>query len=340
MNEPRESTNGLVWTDPILIHNGTNLVLGEQGIISETKSGTNTVVVNTTDHYDVGDTVVFSDAIDTGTFISSGLTAQQQYYITSINGNEFTVSLTSGGTNVVLANATGIALCVTNGYAIAIADEGITAKIVFANQYNQANDFVVLSVFGETAPVQYGYTVPEVEIFDSAGLTEFTLANYVGGDNAKNAIVEYNGLRIVEASDYDIDFNTQTLNLNFVPVANSTVAVTSYNLTDRQYLHTTYGASLAGSQTSTINIGSTNHSVILFDEDDGTIPTVVPAGSFIIGNSYSITLLGDTDWDTVAGSTMFMNDDETLLVDPEKVCFAENVLAAAVPATPVSVFDA
>ena len=137
-----QSTNGLVWTDPIVIHNGTNLVLGEQGIVSETKSGTNSIVVYSTDNYAVGDTVIFSDAI----FDGCGLTAQTQYYITSINGldSEFTVSLTLSGADVPLTDATGIALCITNDYAITIADEGITAKLVFANQYNQNDDFVVL----------------------------------------------------------------------------------------------------------------------------------------------------------------------------------------------------
>jgi hypothetical protein len=296
-----QSTNGLVWTDPILIHNGTNLVLGEQGIVSETKSGTNTVVVNTTDHYDVGDTVVFSNAIDDpdGTFVGCGLIAQTIYYITSVIGNEFTVSLAPSGSNVILADATGIALCVTNDYAIAIADEGITAKIVFANQYTQANDFVVLSVFGETAPIQYGYTVPEVELFEvTTPVTEFTLSNYVGGDNAKNAIVEYNGLRIVEASAYDIDFNTSTLSLNFAPNANSTIAVTSYNLTDRQYLHTTYGGTFSGSTTNSFYIGSTTHT-------PGYDAELV-VGDLIVGTEYVITDLGtttQTDWNTIAGTS-------------------------------------
>jgi hypothetical protein len=292
-----QSTNGLVWTDPIVIHNGTNLVLGEQGIVSETKSGTNTVVVNTTDHYDVGDTVVFSDAIST--FTSSGLIANQQYYITSIVGNEFTLSLTSGGANVVLANATGIALCVTNDYAIAIADEGITAKLVFANQYTQANDFVVLSIFGETAPIQYGYTVPEVELFElTTAVTEFTLSNYVGGDNAKNAIVEYNGRRLVETSDYTIDFNTEKLNLNFGTSIGDTVAVTSYNLTDRQYLHTTYGGTFSGSTTNSFYIGSTTHT-------PGYDAELV-VGELIVGTEYVITDLGtttQTDWNTIAGTS-------------------------------------
>jgi hypothetical protein len=294
-----QSINGLVWTDPILIHNGTNLVLGEQGIVSETKSGTNTIVVNSTANYEVGDTVVFSNAIATGTFITCGLTAQTTYYITSIIGNEFTVSLTLGGANEVLTNATGIALCITNDYAITIADQGITANIVFANQYNQANDFVVFSVFGETAPTQYGYTVPEVEVFEFTDpVAEFTLSNYVGGDNPKNAIVEYNGLRLVEASDYIIDFDTTTLSLNFAPDANSTIAVTSYNLTDRQYLHTTYGGTFSGSTTNSFLIGSTTHTPS-YDAE-------LIVGELIVGTDYVITDLGtttQTDWNTIAGTS-------------------------------------
>ena len=291
-----QSTNGLVWTDPIVIHNGTNLVLGEQGIISETKSGTNKVVVNSTDHYDVGDTVVFSDAIETGTFATCGLSAQTTYYITSISGNEFTVSTTLGGPNVTLADATGIALCVTNDYAITIADVGTSAKMVFANQYNQANDFVVLSIFGETAPIQYGYTLPEVEVFNlTAGVTEFALSNYVGGDNAKNAIVEYNGLRLVETSDYTIDFNTETLSLNFGTTAGDTVAVTSYNLTDRQYLHTTFGGSFSGSTTSSFYVTNTTH--------ESGYDAVLTAGDFVIGVEYVIETVGTTDFTLIGASS-------------------------------------
>jgi hypothetical protein len=294
-----QSTNGLVWTDPVVVHNGTELVLGEQGIVSETKSGTNKVVVNSTDHYDVGDTVIFSDAIETGSFVSCGLTAHQQYYITSITGFEFTVSLTLGGPSVILADATGIALCITNDYAITIADVGTSAKMVFANQYDQTNDFVVLSVFGETAPIQYGYSLPEVELFNlNTAVTEFTLSNYVGGDNAKNAIVEYNGLRLVETSDYTIDFNTEILSLNFGTSAGDTVAVTSYNLTDRQYLHTTYGGTFSGSTTNSFYIGSTTHT-------PGYDAELI-VGELIVGTEYVITDLGtttQTDWNTIAGTS-------------------------------------
>jgi hypothetical protein len=278
--------NGDVWTDPIVIHNGTNLILGEQGIVSETQSGTNTVIVNTTDNYVVGNKIIFSNAIEIGTFIGCGITAQLTYYITSIDtvNSAITISSSIGGSDVVLANAVGIALCVTNDYAITIADQGITAKLVYSSQYNQNDDFVVLSIFGETAPTQYGYTVPEVEVFNLTNTgTEFTLTNYVSGDNPDNAIVEYDGKRLVNNSDYTIDAGTNTLNLTFTPEEGKTVAVTSYNLTDRQYLITTFGGTFSGSQTVSVTAITSTHSVGTYDEDspntytyDEDTPDIVP----------------------------------------------------------------
>jgi hypothetical protein len=186
--------------------------------------------------------------------------------------------------DVTLTNATGIALCITNDYAIAIVEQSVTAKLVFANQYNQTNDFVVLSVFGETAVTQYGYTLPETEVFTLANTgTQFTLSNYVGGDNPKNAIVEYEGERLTNIADYSINSSTNQLNLTFTPTVGDTLSVTSYNLTDRQYLHTTYGGSFSGSTTNNLVIGSTTHLLGSFDEDtpsiytyDQNTPTIVP----------------------------------------------------------------
>jgi hypothetical protein len=305
-----QSSNGLVWTDPIIIHNGTNLVLGEQGIVSETTSGTNTVVVNSTDHYEVGDTIVFSDAIDTGSFLGCGLTSQTTYYITSINGNEFTVSTTLGGSNLVLNNATGIALCVTNDYAITLADQGITAKLVFSSQYNQNNDFIVLSIFGETAPIQYGYTVPEIQIFTLTNTTtEFALRNFVGQDNADNAIVEYNGLRLTNNAEYTINSATDELNLTFTPTVGSILSVTTYNLTDRQYLNTTYGGTFGGSSTIVLTVGSTTNDIGSYDQNnpiaqtfDQNSPTSVP---YDMNLNYLTLSAGDTSSLTVNDAIRF-----------------------------------
>ena len=262
--------NGDVWTDPIVIHNGTNLVLGEQGIISETQSGTNKVIVNTIDNYAVGNKVIFSNAIEAGTFIGCGITSQTTYYITAIDtaNSAFTISTSLGGSDLVLSDNVGIALCITNDYAITIANEGITAKLVFSSQYNQNDDFLVLSIFGETAPAQYGYTVPEVQVFNLTDTsTAFTLINYVSGDNPDNAIVEYDGKRLVNNSNYTIDSGSNTLNLTFTPTVGKILAVTSYNLTDRQYLTTTFGGTFSGSQTVSITGITSTHSVGSYDED-------------------------------------------------------------------------
>ena len=301
-----QSSNGLVWTDPIIIHNGTNLVLGEQGIVSETKSGTNTIIVNSTDHYDVGDTVIFSNAIDIGSFEGCGLTAQTTYYIKSIGYNEFTVSETLGGDTVTLNDAVGIALCVTNDYAIALVDQSITAKLVFSAKYNQNDDFIVLSIFGETAPIQYGYTVPETQIFTLTNTsTTFALTNFVGQDNSDNAIVEYNGLRLTNNADYTLNAATNNLNLTFTPTVGSILSVTTYNLTDRQYLNTTYGGTFSGSTTIILTVGSTTHTTGSYDQNtpiaqtyDQNTPSIVP---YDMNLNYLTLSIGDT-------STLHIND--------------------------------
>jgi hypothetical protein len=71
----------------------------------------------------------------------------------------------------------------------------------------------------------------------------FTLTNYVSGDNPDNAVVEINGVRILD-TEYTIDDVTNTLTFDgatpLEPTSSDTIAVTSYNLTERQYFNTQY----------------------------------------------------------------------------------------------------
>jgi hypothetical protein len=294
---------GLVWTDPIVIHNGVKLVLGESTYVTQTKSATNSIVVNTSVTIDVNDPIVFSNSIDdaTSTFSGCGLTAQTVYYIKEIiDYNEFTVTTTAGSSvEVVLTNRTGLAICVTNDYAISIADFGTTAKLVFANQYSQTNDFITFAVFGQTEPIQYGYSVPETQLYQSlGGESQLYLTNYVGGTNPENAVVEINGLRKTDVSDYTINSTTQIIYFTNSLTAGDIVAITTYNNTDRQYLNTTLGGSFSGSSSLVFNIGSTTH-LPGFDEE-------ITAGQFIIGTTYQIIDLGTTtqlQWNTIAGTT-------------------------------------
>jgi hypothetical protein len=278
--------SGTVWSDPIAYHNGNKLIFGTITQISQTKSSTNTVVCNSTGGIAINDRITFSDTM------IGGLTPQTTYYVLSvIDGNEFTVSLTQGGAVVTLTDDNGGALAVTNDYAFGQVTNSITAKIIFSAQYidedialdgyptnslmgtedglilmtesytSEYLPYITYTVFGETQPEQYGYTIPETEVFlvPPSPVTSFALSNYAGNDNADNAVVERNGLRLVNTSDYNINPGTGILTLTFAPDAGDKIAVTTYNLTERQYLHTNYGGSFSGSVTTSLAISDTTH---------------------------------------------------------------------------------
>ena len=230
--------SGSVWTDPIVYHNGNKLVLGYVNRITQTKSSVNSITCNSTGGMALNDTIVFSD-----TMFGTDIDPQTVYYIkTIIDGNEFTISETEGGPVVTLTDAVGGALAITNDYAFGIADNGVSAKMILSAQYDATVDYLTYTVFGETYPEQYGYTLPETQLITADGTVgPFTLTNYVSGDNPLNAIVEVNGLR-VDASTYTIDPIDNDITFSSgTPSAGDVIAVTSYNLTERQYFHTEYG---------------------------------------------------------------------------------------------------
>jgi hypothetical protein len=284
---------GLVWTDPLVVHNGTELVLGEYSIVTQTKSGTNSIVANTSVTLDINDPIVFCNCI---TF-TGVLTPFTTYYISSIvDDNEFTVSETIGGSTIVLQDTAGFSAFVTNDYAVTQAPVGTKAQLVFADQYTQENDFITFALFGETEPVQYSYSIPETQIYEaSGGETQLYLINYIGGENPENAVVELNGLRLTYESDYFIDGSTQILHLTSSLTLGDLLAITTYNSTERQYLHTIIGGSYIGANTITLNIGSSTHFTGFSEE--------ATAGSFIIGTTYQITSVGTTDFTLIGAAS-------------------------------------
>jgi hypothetical protein len=262
--------SGQVWTAPVVLNNGDKLVLGTTGFITRTRADRNTITTNTTGALIVNTPIVF-DATMFGGVIVPG----QTYYVNSIyDANEFTISETSGGSTLQLTNATGGATFVTNDYAFGIAPNGISAKIIFANTYDPVLHYITYTVFGETYPVQYGYTLPETQYFIANGTQSvFALTNYVGDVNAENAIVEVDGRRLTITA-YTINTTTNQLVLNSAPTAGSRVAVTSYNNTDRQYLNTQYNITgVAGATAGTYVIGSTTHLTGTYDQDTPTVQT-------------------------------------------------------------------
>jgi hypothetical protein len=188
--------SGAVWTDPLVYHNGYSLVLGVAINVTSTKSVSNTIVCNNTGSLALNEPITFSN-----TMFGDVINPLQTYYVKSIyDSNEFTISdslvldtitgLYVAGPTLALTNATGGALFITNEFAFGIADNGVSAKIIFANPYNTTDDYLSYTLFGETIPIQYGYTIPEVQIFEGDGSSAvFPLTNFVGDDNPNNAIV-------------------------------------------------------------------------------------------------------------------------------------------------------
>ena len=228
---------GAVWTEPIIYHNGDKLLMGTTSTVTRTKASNNAITTNTTGGMIVGDRVVFSD-----TMFGSVLLPQTTYYVkTIVDTNEFTVSATLGGPVITLTDATGGAEFITNDYAFGIASNGISASIIFSTgSYDNATDYIAYTLFGETTPQQYGYTIPEVQVIGADGSSTYALDNYVGDDNPENAIVEVNGLRLLGTA-YTIDSNTDEITFVSAPTSGDTIAVTTFNNTDRQYLNTQSG---------------------------------------------------------------------------------------------------
>ena len=296
-----QAANGLVWADPIIYHNGTKLALGVSGFVTKSSSTTDAFTTTSTAGMIVGEPIMFSQSLFT-----SGVTPLTTYYVNTIlPGNEFTVSATSGGPITPLLDATGGASFITSDYAFGIQPNGIQAKLTFStNAYVNGTDYLVYSVLGETGPTQYGYAVPEIQEFVGNGSqSSFTLNNEVTEDNPLNAVVEVNGLRLL-SSQYTISAITNTILFNSPPANGESIRVVTYNDTGQQYLTTQYGITAnPGTPIATLSVGQTSRSIINYDDPEAFVPASVNAGSFIVGNSYIITALGNTNWNVVAGTT-------------------------------------
>jgi hypothetical protein len=299
---------GAVWTDPIIYHNGTKLVLGNEATVTRTSAVTNTITTNTTGGLIVGSPIVFSDTIFGGIIIP-----QQVYYIrTIVDNNEFSISNILGGPAVELTTATGGATFVTNDYAIGLSEDGVTAKLVFSHQYDATVDYIAYTLFGETLPTQYGYTIPEVQTFVGDGATaQFTLLDFVGDDNPLNAVVEVNGLRLTQ-SQYEIDPISNTILFFSPPVLGEIIAVTTYNATDRQYFNTQYSITgSTGSTLSSIVVGNTTNKIGTFDADSPTVETYDQDTPSVVAYDEELNYLtlssGDTSELTINTPIVFQN---------------------------------
>lgn len=320
--------NGLTWTDPIILHNGRKLTLGEQSVISQTKAD-GTIVCNSTSLFAVNEPIVFSKDIDS---FGTPIVSNQTYYIANIIDNyQFTISDTVGGSVLSLIDAVGTAICITSDYAIAMQDIGIQAKLVFSNNifstltngvlaYDSATDFISFSVFGETAPIQYGYTLPQAQVFTGNSDATYSLVNFVGGVNPTNAIVEVNGVRL--SSGYTIDPNTDTITFTS-NVSGNVISVTTFNDTNRQYLNTQY--EITGKQVNQIiNVdndisGALAVTQVTATSSVGNVITCASTSGFVAGQTVTFkgTGFGNIQTDGTVyfvksfGPTSFVIEDDT-----------------------------
>ena len=268
-----QTGTGTVWTDPVLYHNGSKLILGKTNTVSRTKASNNAITTSTTIGLSAGNKIQFAADI-----FGTDITPNIVYYIkTIVDGNEFTISATDGGTVITLTDQAGISSYVTQDYALGIQPNGIQAKLTLANPagYVNGTDYLVYSIFGDSGdPSQYGYSVPEIQEYIGDGSTaSFAMSNYNGGANPHNAIVEVNGLRQTSSS-YAINDGANTVLFFAPPVTGAKISVLTYNNTERQYLTTQYGISgTSGSSLTTVTVTATTHSEGTFDEDTPSVET-------------------------------------------------------------------
>jgi len=289
---------GLPWTTPSVLYNGNSLVLGTYASVVQTSASTNVITTISTGGLIVNTPVVFSSTM------FGNITPQVVYYVHSIvNGNDFTISATQGGSVLVLTDAVGGATLISNDYAFTVADNGTTAALVFANTYDVTTDYLTYTIMGETLPVQYGYTLPQVQLFTGNNSTvSFTLTNYVGDNNPNNAIVEIDGIRQTQTA-YTISSISNTILFSSPPPAASTVAVTTYNQTQRQYLNTQYN--ITGSTVSNIvNIDNSLSTVRVvtginhnFAENDLIRIDGVSGSIQLNNNTYYVNIINSTEFD-------------------------------------------
>jgi hypothetical protein len=306
---------GAFWTDPIVKHNGEKLVFGGTGLVTRSNAATNSLVTSTTSGLIVGTPITFCQCN------FGSLDPFRRYYIQNIlNGIEFTISETQNGPILQLVDFVGATTFITNDYSVAARDND-KAKLVFAtNQYDVRNDYIAFSLFGQTSPDQYGYSVPETQTYIGNGSSSlFTLNNFVGSSNPENAIVEIDGVRLTE-SQYTISPIFGTILFSTPPAAGTVVSVTTYNDTARQYLTSQFNITGdPGKSLVTLTVSDTTNSVGTFDQDDPTLQaydqgpgdpiSTTAAGNFNVGITYTIATTGTTDFTLIGAAN---NDPGTV----------------------------
>jgi len=145
----------------------------------------------------------------------------------------------------------GVKLAFRTDYNCTFIEDTNLSKLTFNTLYNQDTDYITWTILdtgiSNFRPANtYGelsYSIPETQTFTNSTSNNIVLTNNIGKLNIANAIVEKNGLRLVpklgmQNNDYYIDSGTGELRLTTSPITSDTIAVTTFNETDRLFIQT------------------------------------------------------------------------------------------------------
>ena len=137
-------------------------------------------------------------------------------------------------------------------------DEFNNLKMVFDTLYDDEVDYISFAILGSSSTQftsnEYGYSVPDTEVFVGNGYTYVTTLD-LSYDNPDNLVVEFNGKRLlpypIAGYDYTVDANTNTITLTEVPTeptSDDIVSITAFNDTRRQWVSTNSTTTLMTSE--------------------------------------------------------------------------------------------
>jgi hypothetical protein len=214
-------------------------------------------------------------------YISYSIFGETQTYASNRITRTSTFTATGGSQTFQLLNTVPNPLVTVNGTTLLSSQYVVNHAARTVTLTASAGQTVVVLSQPEDR-IQYNYSMPVTQTFTGTGavktfvvdgwLGSDLMTNTIGVDNPANAIVEINGLRQMP-SVYRFDLTTNSIVFTSAPALNATITVTTFNETDRQYLHTAYLT------------GATGRTVAPISNLGGTLPIVATSGITSITSS-------------------------------------------------------
>jgi hypothetical protein len=134
------------------------------------------------------------------------------------------------------------------------------AKLLFTTTYHSETDYLSFAIMGpEVNSKQNSFSVPQTQVFEvTPSITTLTLENFVGlpingYTNDVNAIVEFNGLRLIPTTDYTIAIDPDTEIGTVTLLVNPTLTIIDGGNAPESFTTTIDGGDAPESFTTTID---------------------------------------------------------------------------------------